>query len=118
MSDERRSEVRIDEKVMVFIEVCSADFDNNSPANIIICNSIDMSANGVQVEIDQKVPVGTILRICADFGGDEQAALYLVGETKWVKPQQDSLCIGFEIYDAENSDVIGWKKVIAAMLDN
>jgi hypothetical protein len=117
MNNERRSETRIDEKTTVFIEVCSSSFDNTSPANITICNSLDLSTNGIQVEMDQEVAVGTILRLCTELGGGEQA-LYLVGETKWIKPAGENFNVGFELYDAENTDIIGWKKVIAAMLDH
>ena len=112
---ERRSETRIDEKTTVFIEVCSASFDNSAPANVIICNSLDISANGIQVQMDEEVPIGTILRICAEFGSSDHA-LYLVGETKWVKPEDDHFNIGFELYEAENTDIAGWKAVIARML--
>ena len=116
-SDERRSELRLDEKTTVFVEVCSADFDNSTPANIIICNSLDISANGIQVEMDKAVPLGSILRICAELHESKQA-LYLVGETKWIKPEGDHFNIGFELYDAENTDIAGWKYVVAAMLGN
>lgn len=112
---ERRSETRIDEQTTVFIEVCSADFDNSSPANVIICNSLDISANGIQVQMDEKVEIGTILRICAEFANSDRA-LYLVGETKWVRPEEDHFNIGFELYEAEDTDIAGWKEVIAAML--
>jgi Tfp pilus assembly protein PilZ len=112
---ERRTETRIDEAATVFIEVCSASFDNATPANVILCNSIDLSANGIQVQMDQEVAVGSILRICAELH-DTKEALYLVGETKWVKPEGDAFNIGFELYDAENTDIIGWKKIIAGML--
>ncbi|ARN73649.1 PilZ domain-containing protein [Oceanicoccus sagamiensis] len=115
MTDERRSETRIDEKTTIFIEVCSSSFDNTSPANIIICNSIDLSANGIQVEIDQEVAIGSILRLCAEFNDSE--TLYLVGETKWVKPAGDHFNIGFELYDAENTDIVGWKKLVASLLN-
>lgn len=112
---ERRSETRIDEKTTVFIEICSASFDNDSPANIIICNSLDISANGIQVQMDEEVAIGTILRICAEFSNSEKA-LYLVGETKWVRPEGEHFNIGFELYEAEDSDIAAWKKVIASML--
>ena len=111
----RRSEPRIDEQATVFIEVCSASFDNKTPANIIICNSIDMSANGIRVEMDREVPVGSILRICAELNNN-QNALYLVGEVKWVKPEGENFSIGFELYDAENTDIASWKEIIATML--
>ncbi|WP_101758791.1 PilZ domain-containing protein [Oceanicoccus sp. KOV_DT_Chl] len=114
-SSERRSETRIEEKTTVFVEVCSASFDNSSPANVIICNSLDISANGIQVEMDEEVAIGTILRICAEFSNSDKA-LYLVGETKWVKQEEDHFNIGFELYEAEDTDIAGWKEVIAGML--
>lgn len=114
--EEKRSELRLNKKTTVFVEVCSAAFDNSSPANIIICNSLDISANGIQVEMDQEVAVGSILRIGAELY-ESQKTLYLVGEAKWVKPAEDSFFIGFELYDAENTDIISWKKVIISMLE-
>ena len=117
MSDipDRRSELRLDEQATIFVEVCSASFDNKAPANVIICSSMDISANGIQVEMDQEVAIGSILRICAELS-DSKQALYLVGEAKWVKPKDDHFSIGFELYDAENTDIAGWKEVIAALL--
>lgn len=114
---ERRGETRIDQQTTVFVEVCSASFDNSSPSSVIICSSIDLSANGIQIAMDQAVEVGSILRICAEFHGGDQA-LYLVGETKWVKPVDQHFTIGFELYDAENTDIAGWKQLVASLLDN
>lgn len=114
---ERRSESRIDEKTTVFIEICSASFDQSAPANVIMCHSLDISANGIQVQMDREVAVGTILRICAEFGQSDEQTLYLVGETKWVRPEGDVFNIGFELYEAEDTDIAGWKYVIASMLE-
>ncbi len=113
---ERRSELRLNENATVFIEVCSADYDQSSPANVIICNSLDISANGIQVQMDQEVAVGSILRICAELDSDDDT-LYLVGEVKWVKFHEDQYHIGFELYDAENTDISGWKSIIASRLN-
>ena len=82
-TEERRSEIRLGEETTIFVEICAAPFDNSSPANIVICNSLDMSANGILIEIDQEVAVGSILRICAELH-DKDQALYLIGEAKWV----------------------------------
>ena len=114
---ERRTEARLVEKTTVFVEVCSAEFDNSEPASVIVCNSIDLSANGMQVEMDQPVPVGSVLRLCAELHNGDQA-LYLVGEVKWIKQHSDGFKIGFELYEAENTDITGWKEIITAMLDN
>jgi hypothetical protein len=115
LHSEKRLEPRIDQHTTVFVEVCSASFDNSEPATVVICHSLDLSANGLQIEMDQEVAIGTILRICAEFSDDEKP-LYLVGETKWVKPAGKHFAIGFALYDAENTDIAGWKNVIASML--
>ena len=65
--------------------------------------------------MDQEVAIGTILRICAEFSDDEKT-LYLVGEVKWIKPVDDHFNIGFVLYDAENTDIAGWKNIIADFL--
>jgi hypothetical protein len=115
-SNNRRSEFRTHKQASIFVEVCSASFDNNTPANVILCNSIDLSANGMQIEMDKTVAIGSILRIGVEFSNN-QPALYLVGEAKWVKPEGDVFNIGFEIYDAENTDIAGWKEAIASLLE-
>lgn len=114
-AEERRSESRLDKQTTVFIEIVSAAHDNSSPANIIICNSLDMSTGGIQVEIDEEVAVGSILRLGAQFQGSDQT-LYLVGETKWSRKDGDHFNIGFELYDAEKTDFEGWRKVVTAMM--
>lgn len=115
--DNKRSETRLDEKVTIFVEVCSDSIDNATPSNVIICKSLDISANGIQVQMDEQVPVGSILRLFAELP-DSQKALHLIGEVKWIVEEKDQCNIGFELYDAENTDIIGWKSVIAAMLEN
>jgi PilZ domain len=116
-SNERRGESRLLEKTTVFVEVSSAEFDNSEPANVIVCSSFDLSPSGMQVEMDHEVPVGSILRICAELNDVDQA-LYLVGEVKWATQEDDIYKIGFELYDAENTDISGWRNVIDAMLDH
>lgn len=114
---ERRSESRLDNQTTVFIEIVSAAYNNSSPANIIVCNSLDLSTGGIQVEIDEEVPVGSILRLGAQLQGSDQT-LYLVGEAKWLKKDGEHFNIGFELYDAEKTDFEGWQKVVTAMLND
>lgn len=115
-SNERRCETRLGEKTTVFVEIISAEFDNSQPASVIVCNSLDLSAGGMQLQMDHEVPVGSILRLCAELYDVDQA-LYLVGEAKWVEKEDDHYKIGFELYDAENTDFSGWRRVMVAMLD-
>jgi hypothetical protein len=113
--DERRSEQRLGEGVTIFIERHAAEFDNSRPASIILCKSVDISANGLQVRMDQPIPVGTILRLCAQFRSGRQS-LYVVGEVKWQRRENDSYCIGFALFESEQTDIIAWKELIAGRM--
>lgn len=114
-SAERRTETRLYQQTTIFIEVCSANFDDKKPAQVIICNSVDISANGIQVQMDEHVAMGTILRLCAEFTSGKEP-MYLVGEVKWVGEQDEGFNIGFELLDAEGTDIIEWKNIIADQL--
>lgn len=113
---ERRSEIRLDEQATIFLEVMSSSFDNASPPTVVICNSLDVSANGIQVALDDNIAVGSILRLGVDLGEDSET-IYLVGEAKWVRPDEDQFRVGFELYDAQDTGIAAWKQTIAELLN-
>lgn len=113
----RRSETRLHDRATVFVERLSAEYDNSRPASIVICRSVDISANGLQVRMDQPVPVGSILRLCAQFH-DNRKSLYLVGEVKWLREERGQFCIGFSLFESEQTDIIAWKELIGARLSD
>lgn len=112
---ERRSETRLDDRATIFIERMAAEYDQSRPASIVICRSVDISANGIQVRMDQAVPIGAILRLCAQFN-DNRQSLYLVGEVKWLREERGQYCIGFNLFESEQTDIIAWKRLIATRL--
>jgi len=116
-NSERRSEERVDEGVTILLERYVAEYDGTRPASIIVCRGIDISANGLQIRIDQSIPVGTILRLCAQFRSGRES-LYVVGEVKWLRTEDGLYCIGFSLYDSEQTDIIAWKELIAQRLEN
>lgn len=115
--DERRTETRLTDRATVFVERLAAEYDNSRPASIVICRSIDISANGIQVRMDQPVPVGAILRLCAQFH-DNRQSLYLVGEVKWLREDRGQYCIGFNLFESEQTDILAWKELIVERLSD
>lgn len=118
MSDdkERRCEERLDESATILLERYAADYDSTRPASIIVCHSLDISAGGLQIVIDQSIPVGTILRLCAQFHGGRES-LYVVGEVKWLRADHHDLYqIGFALYDSDQTDIVAWKELVAGRL--
>lgn len=114
--DERRTETRLGECATVFVELLAANYDLSEPAQVSICSSIDVSANGLQVQLDHPVEVGSILRLCAEFA-DQRAPLFLVGEVKWLQPEAGEYRAGFALFESEQTDISAWKRLMAAHLD-
>lgn len=110
-ASERRNETRLNLQTTIFVEVCSGSIEDEEPANIAVGSSLDISTNGILVKISHAVPVGSILRLCADLT-KTQKTLSLVGEVKWLCKEKQHFNIGFELYDAENTDILDWREMI------
>ena len=114
---ERRLEARVGRCETIFIELFSADYDESSPAKIIICNTLDISANGLQLVIDSEVPVGSVLQLGVDLNQPKQR-IHMVGEVRWcrrqLKADGDSYLLGFELYESEGTDIEIWKRLLAS----
>lgn len=115
MSANRRSEFRLNDRAALFVEVRAASPDGSTPAEILACSGLDMSANGLQLQVDRPLPAGAILRLGADMGQD-QPAMYVVGEVRWCRPEGDGYAIGFLLFDSDGTDIVAWKQFIASRL--
>lgn len=115
ITDNRRSEFRLPDSAIVFVEVRAASPDGSQPAEIVACDGIDLSANGLQVQLDRALAVGSILRLGARPGADAPA-MHVVGEVRWVRPWQAGWSIGFALFDSEGTDIVAWKQFVAARL--
>tara|TARA_R110002072_G_scaffold13418_2_gene56130 strand:- start:19823 stop:20179 length:357 start_codon:yes stop_codon:yes gene_type:complete len=113
-SREHRIETRLELEETVFIEVLSAAAE--SAANVVMCSSLDLSANGIQVVVDEDIALGSILRLCIDM--PEQEPIFLVGEVKWKRADTASggICLGFLLFESDDSDIAEWKQWVADRL--
>lgn len=113
LSDQRQ-EYRLDSQETVFIELTSAEPGSDSPAVIVISNSIDISANGLRIITDRDLAIGSILRTCVQFKNSEHRLL-LVTEVKWSRPHDKAgeFIAGLSLFESEGTDIQKWKEVIA-----
>ena len=109
-----RLETRLNLQETVFIEIIASD--SNSAGNVIMCSSLDLSANGLQVIVDEEISMGTILRICIDLRDEEP--IFLVAEVKWQRPDEDSggFRVGFLLFESDDTDIQRWKELVAGLL--
>lgn len=117
-TDEQCQDKRQDKRLLcedvIFIEVASAGLDNNAPSAIAICNTLDVSANGLQVSMDRPLIVGSIHQIGVQLAELGQR-LYLTGQVKWCRTEDgvDGYILGLELFEAEETDIQAWKELIA-----
>jgi hypothetical protein len=110
--DEKRQELRLSAQETLYIEVDSGD--DPSQIHIVISNSIDVSANGVQLSIDRPLIAGSIHRVCLQRG-EQESRLYLSAEVMWSRALPDEgWAVGLQILESDGTDVLGWKEWIAA----
>lgn len=113
--DNRRRDFRLPGQATLFVELRAACPDGSHPAEIVACSGLDLSANGLQLQLDRPLAVGSILRLGAHFG-PQSPPLYVVGEVRWSRPEQQGHAVGFSLFESEGTDIIAWKNLIATRL--
>ena len=111
---EHRIETRVDLEATIFIEVLAST--SELAGEVLLCNSLDLSANGLQVVVDDEIDKGSICRICIDIKGADP--IFLVAEVMWMRPDDDheATRLGFLLYESDDSDIERWKELVADML--
>lgn len=116
--DDKRVETRLVALIRLFVEVESADPESGEPPEIIQCETLDLSANGIQANTPVALPVGAILPIIVQY---EDKRFRLMTEIKWSNrpEEQDSNTVwstGFLLMETDDSDLVAWKEAIVGWL--
>jgi len=108
-SPEHRIETRLNLEATIFLEMLSDQTD------ILMCNSLDLSATGLQVLVDDEIETGSIVRLCIDLA--KRDPIYLVAEVMWVRPdhKEEATRLGLSLF--ESDDIGAWKELVAEMLN-
>lgn len=111
---DKRQEFRLTTQEAVFLELTSAAPDDDTPSDIVVSNSVDISANGLRVIIDRDLTVGSILRTCVQFMDSDHRFL-LVTEVKWSKPLEvpGEFEAGLSLFESDGTDIQLWKEILA-----
>lgn len=112
---EDRVETRVQLEATIFVEILASD--SNNAGNVLMCNSLDLSADGLQVVVDDEIPAGSIFRLCIDLKDAEP--IFLVAEVKWQRPdpETEGFRIGFLLFESDDTDIQRWKKLVADMIE-
>ena len=107
---DKRSELRLQEEIAVFVEYESSP-DNKG--KISFNHTQDISANGLQVISDKSLPLNSIHQICIEVGSEK---FYLVAEVVWLRDTDGHCAIGFQLLDSHGTDIGSWKEYICKRL--
>jgi Tfp pilus assembly protein PilZ len=117
MPEQRRKHLRLPIESTTFIELLSPRLGQAESGRMITCKSLNVSRGGLQVILEEEITVGAILQIGVDLPSAEDT-LYLAGEVRWCLPCKDAQhtwMAGFQILNAENTDIERWVTLIVAM---
>ena len=113
-----RQEARLDCSETIFIEVQHRYVaEGESSSRLLICNSVDLSANGIQAQIDEDLPINAIYQLCVELT-ETGERLFLVAQVKWLRPAGtgNGFFVGLMIFESDDTDVERWKLHIADRL--
>ena len=114
---DKRRYLRLPIETRVFVELEAPAPGNLGPGNIARCETLEVSEGGLRVRLCESVSVGAILQVGIELPGKDEP-FYLVAQVRWRrKDTEDDGCwlAGFEILNAEGSDVAQWSAALQVM---
>lgn len=122
---DKRQEYRLHRQETVFIEIDGGSFDGKQPVEILISQSLDLSANGLQLVVNEPLTPGCIHQIAIQLE-EEPGPFNLVAEVKWCSEraghQEDTdtpqWTAGLAILESDNTLLPAWKSFMANRLSS
>jgi Tfp pilus assembly protein PilZ len=119
--EERREETRLNRSAVLYVETVSSAPDSNDGPIVVACKTVDFSANGIQVEMNEELTAGAIHQMALDLPNSKER-FQLTGEVRWVRPLSvnnasgEVYVAGIMLFDSEGTEIIDWKLAIANWL--
>ena len=105
---------------VAFIELESPGMSESESGKVISCSSLNVSRNGLKVELEEEITVGALLQLGVELPNADEP-LYLVGEVRWTRPSEavdGAWVAGFQLMNANNSDIKHWRDLVAQLEAN
>jgi len=112
---DRRQHTRQPRDERVVVQIVSSTRDTLPPGTVVRCSTKDVSAQGLRIQLDQKVPEGFKLELWVEVS-NHPTKFFLSGEVKWCQALDDSkrFLVGVELTEGETEDFKLWQQVVGA----
>ena len=114
--DERREEVRLTIGAEIYLEKVAAEPGEDNSAQVVRCEAMDISANGMQVAVDQELTGGAIHTMVVEIYRSEQV-YRLSAEVKWCRKNKHEYHAGLALFDSDGTEIVDWKMTMAKYLN-
>tara|TARA_R110002072_G_scaffold84070_1_gene190629 strand:- start:16298 stop:16654 length:357 start_codon:yes stop_codon:yes gene_type:complete len=114
---EQRKYLRLPIESTTFIELLSPRLGQTESGKMITCSTLNVSRGGLQVILAEQLTVGAILQIGVDLPNVADT-LYLAAEVRYCQAsnnEQQPWIAGFQIMNANDSDIERWVALITVM---
>jgi len=114
--DERREEARLNIGAEIFLEKSSPEPGEQVAPEVVRCEAVDISANGLQVVVDCELTAGAIHTIIVDIYRNDDV-YRLSAEIRWIEPHKNGYLVGLSFFDSACTGIIDWKLMMAKNLN-
>jgi hypothetical protein len=113
-SKDRRQHTRQPRDERVVVQIVSSTRDTLPPGTVVRCSTKDVSAQGLRIQLDQKVPEGFKLELWVEVS-NHPTKFFLSGEVKWCQALDDSkrFLVGVELTEGETEDFKLWQQIVS-----
>ncbi len=114
-----RKHLRLPAEHRVYIETGASDGEDDS--TIDVCNTLDVSVNGLRLALGHELPVGAYLHLGVETTHPDasQSTLILVAVVRWCCPRETEdgpWLAGLEVQPAQGSDYQRWEELVAGLV--
>jgi c-di-GMP-binding flagellar brake protein YcgR len=113
---DRRVHQRVETVQAIFIEVVTPGSRRETQNNIIRCETVDISMQGLKISVDEPIDPGTHLNIAVPQKGWVEN-LELVGMARWMTDAegQAGYWVGLELNDTSKENMEKWFKIVTSL---
>lgn len=113
-SDNRRTNLRMSRNDKVSIQILLPGPDGPGSGQVLECETLDVSREGICVRIDQSLEADHFFDFCVELC-DYHKIFLLTGEIRWCRPDQQGLYqAGILVHDGERTDFDAWNRLMAS----